>query len=786
MKKTTKSLLMAILLCSCLLVTAACSSNQPAVPSDTEVSEESGAITGEPETPFEKYGNLQLCNVDHDGDEATPERKQLCDAKGNPVQLKGMSTFGLQWSDGFWVLNDSAFDALAYDWNCDVVRLAMYVQEDGYASHPQEILERVEKGIELITERGMYVIVDWHMLSPGDPTDERYLNAGLELAEEGQPLYEMAQKHLEYNGPQLFFAYLSDKYGAQGNVIFELANEPNGLGSEATANVTWSNKLKPYFESVLAAIRNNDADETDNIVICGTDSWSQFVNAPASDPIDDAYVMYAVHFYAGTHDAGYGSQEQYWLRAKIDAALNKGIAVYCTEWGTSLATGDGGPYIDFAERWLDYFEENQISWCSWSLAKKDEVSASCTSDTLSEPTDLNGDGIPEWDSETLSITGNYVRAKIRGEEAPIYTESTMAIDFEGGIEQCIIDPDSPNQDIVMEQVTIEDTALKISNVPGDDIWNNRVRLADLETNYGIYLDLTFDLIVKDEDVENAYISIKPVIQSEATAWWGDAIGTQIFSKNNFTSLGNGYSICHAVFPMEPLKPSPTDTLGHIVLLLAAKDSESIYIDNVEFSSTTNGDIKYQAKLPDNPGEYVSMPFTFESGTREGWVTEGASKLDYEDFTVGLAETTALKFPVGFDGTNNEWEDGARISTPFLPKSEMTLAKSKNIKSIEFDVYLEPKHATKGALDIYVCPIPDGAGYWYQAGNMVIDPVNGGETITNSEGTTLLKYHISVPFSADGSYPYTDEVPMRNLVLVFTSAESDYNGYIYCDNVEFAE
>ncbi len=120
-----------------------------------------------------------------------------------------------------------------------------------------------------------------------------------------------------------------------------------------------------------------------------------------------------------------------------------------------------------------------------------------------------------------------------------------------------------------------------------------------------------------------------------------------------------------LLPMEFLNPSPTDELGHIVLLIATGDCETIYVDNVGFSSTTNGDIKYAAKLPDNQGEYVSMPFTFESATREGWVTEGL-------------------------------------------------------------------------------------------------------------------------FSADGRFPYVDEVPLRNLVLVFASAESDYNGYIYCDNVEFTE
>lgn len=733
-----------------------------------------------------KYGNLQICNTDHDKDASSPDRMMLCDSKGNPVQLKGMSTFGLQWEEGNWVLNEKAFDALAYDWKCDIIRLAMYVQEDGYASHPQELLDRMEKGIKLATERGMYVIADWHILSPGDPCSEAYLDAGLELAKKGGPFYEIAKKHPEYNGPQLFFAYLSQKYGAQSNILFEVANEPNGLGNEDNAAGTWSSKLKPYFENVISAIREYDADSKDNIVICGTDSWSQFVNAPVSDPVKDKSVMYTVHFYAGTHDAGYDDEEDYWLRAKIDEALNNGLAVFCTEWGTSEATGDGGPYIDFAERWLNYFEKNKISWCSWSMAKKDEISAACTKDTLSVPEDINGDGIPEWDSKTLSISGNYVRARIRGEEAPVYTESEIAVDFENGIDNCIVDAESPNQDIVLGQEIISGNALKISNIQGDNIWDNRIRLSDLGTTYGIYQNLAFDLVIKNEDVANANICIKPVIQSEATGWWGDAIVEQVFNKENFVPLKDGYSICHAVFPLKPLKPSPADSLGHIMLLLASGGCNSIYIDNVEFFSSSNGDIKYKAKLPDNPGEYVSMPFTFESGTREGWVTDGTSKLDYEDFTTGIAETTALKFPVAFDGTNNEWEDGARISSPFFPEEDMTLEKSKKVQLVGLDVYLEPGHATEGSLDIIACPIPNGAGYWYQAGEQAIDPVDEGEIIINSEGTKLMKYHISIPFSEDGNYPYSDEVPIRNLVLVFKSDNANYNGYIYCDNITLSE
>src|SRR5512133_1308011 len=71
--------------------------------------------------PAPKYGRLQVIGTN------------LCGADGKPVQLRGMSTMGLQWYGD--VVNAAAFTALAKDWKADVVRLALYVGEGGYASH---------------------------------------------------------------------------------------------------------------------------------------------------------------------------------------------------------------------------------------------------------------------------------------------------------------------------------------------------------------------------------------------------------------------------------------------------------------------------------------------------------------------------------------------------------------------------------------------------------------------------------------------------------------------------
>lgn len=128
-------------------------------------------------------------------------RSQLCDSSGNPVQLRGMSTHGLQWYPQ--ILNDNAFRALSRDWGSNVIRLAMYVTENGYGVDPG-VREQVVQGIRLAMKHDMYVIVDWHVLSPGNPAAS------------------------EYAGAMDFFRSLSREFPNNPYILYELCNEPNG------------------------------------------------------------------------------------------------------------------------------------------------------------------------------------------------------------------------------------------------------------------------------------------------------------------------------------------------------------------------------------------------------------------------------------------------------------------------------------------------------------------------------------------------------------------------------
>jgi endoglucanase len=325
--------------------------------------------------PPAKYGRLSVLGT------------HLCGSDGKLVQLRGMSTMGLQWHGD--VVNAKAFAALAKDWKADVVRLALYVGEGGYAAHP-ELKQLVWKGVDLAIANGIYAIVDWHVLAPGNPNDSLY------------------------GGAQAFFDEVSRKYGKVPNILYEIMNEPNG-------EVTWAADLKPYAEKMVATIRANDPD---GVILIGSEHWSQDVHVAAADPVLGKNLMYTFHFYAGSHGEA--------LRGKVQAAIDKGAAVFCSEWGTSESSGTGGPYLRPAEEWLAFLDRHTIGWTNWSLCDKSETSAALKSlaaaiqegnvalaerESLLVPETMGPDGYAIWGPQELSVSGAFVRAHMRARAA---------------------------------------------------------------------------------------------------------------------------------------------------------------------------------------------------------------------------------------------------------------------------------------------------------------------------------------------------------------------------------
>lgn len=297
-------------------------------------------------TPVSQHGQLSVKNG------------QLVDKSGKGYQLRGMSTHGLTWFPEF--VNESAFKTLRDDWNTNVVRLAMYVDEWGngqcYMGNKSGSLELLEKGVDICIKLDMYVIIDWHVLNPGDPS--KYTNEA-----------------------KLFFETVSKRYAKYPNVIYEICNEPNGGAS-------WSGNIKPYAEKIIPVIRKNAPN---SVIIVGTPTWSQEIDKPLSDPLSYKNVMYAFHFYAATH-AG--------LRSNVENCVAQGLPVFVSEFGTCDASGGGANDFNETQKWLSYFDKQGISYCNWSICNKDE-----TCSVLRPGTSANGN----WSESNLTENGKWMR-----------------------------------------------------------------------------------------------------------------------------------------------------------------------------------------------------------------------------------------------------------------------------------------------------------------------------------------------------------------------------------------
>lgn len=283
----------------------------------------------------------------------------IVDQYGKPYQLRGMSTHGITWFPDF--VNENAFKTLRDDWNTNVVRMAMYVDEwnNGmcYMSNKQGSRQLLEKGVDLCIKLDMYTIIDWHVLNSGDPT--KYTNEAKE-----------------------FFADMSKKYAAYPNIIYEICNEPN-------SGADWNGKIKPYAETIIPVIRANDPDA---IIIVGTPTWSQDIDQALANPLKYNNVMYAVHFYAANHTD--------WLRDRVKKCHDAGLPIFASEFGMCDASGGGANNFDEATKWLQLFDDLNISYCNWALADKQETCC-----VINPGAGANGN----WSEGNLTESGKWIR-----------------------------------------------------------------------------------------------------------------------------------------------------------------------------------------------------------------------------------------------------------------------------------------------------------------------------------------------------------------------------------------
>ena len=293
------------------------SSSTTTASSTTSSSSAPAAVKG---TPFANHGKLHVSGA------------YLYDSKNQKYQLYGMSTHGLSWFPEY--VSKESFATLRDDWNTNCVRLVLYPGDyNGYCNggNKEELKKVVYKGIDEATALGMYVIVDWH------------------IHNDNPNKYKSEAK--------IFLDEVSKKYANYGNVLYEICNEP--------VNADWNSQIKPYAEEIIPVIRKNAPDA---IIIVGTNTWSQDVDKAAANPIKNyGNIMYTFHFYAHTHTASF--------RTKVENAINAGLPIFITEFGTCDASGNGGYDASQTKIWFDLVKKYNLSHMNWSLCNKAETAS---------------------------------------------------------------------------------------------------------------------------------------------------------------------------------------------------------------------------------------------------------------------------------------------------------------------------------------------------------------------------------------------------------------------------
>lgn len=415
---------------------------------------------------------------------------------GSPGSIAGPSLF---WSNNGWggekYYTAGAVQTVAQDWNATLIRAAMGVDEEGgYLEDPTGNLSKVRTVVDAAIANDLYVIIDWHSHHAED-----YTQSAVD-----------------------FFQQMASEYGQHNHVIYEIYNEP--------LSVSWSGTIKPYAEEVISAIR---AIDPDNLIVVGTPTWSQDVDAAANDPITSHdNIAYTLHFYAGTHT-------QY-LRDKAQYALDRGIPLFATEWGTVNADGDGSVARSETDTWMNFFKQNNISHANWALNDKDEGASA-----LVAGASPNGG----WSDGEYTDSGHYVREIIRnwggdgqvdpdpgGCDAVEVPERVQAEDYcdMSGVQTETTSDTGGGENVGW--IETGDSLTYAIDVPSAGIYNVSYRLASLDN--GAYFNL-----------ESSSGTVLDVIQASATGGWQS--WTTVQSQVDFSAgkqeitlraTGNGWNI----------------------------------------------------------------------------------------------------------------------------------------------------------------------------------------------------------------------------------------------------
>jgi len=281
-------------------------------------------------------------------------RGRIVDQSENVFVLRGMSFFWSQWIYQFY--NVETVKWLKDDWAINAIRVPLAVDYGGYLENPHRETQKIITMIEAAIECDIYVIIDWHT------------------------------HHEELSAASVFFSWLSRRYSKCPNIIYEIWNEPHPI-------YDWDVDIKPYHEELIPLIRG---ESEQSLIVVGSANYSQNVDHSAINQISAENIAYSIHFYAESH------REK--LRDKCKFAVDQGLTLLATEYGTCEATGDGKLNYEETQQWWRFLYTYDIGHFNWSIADKLETAAALLP---------GASPYGRWPEEALTSSGRFVREFLR-------------------------------------------------------------------------------------------------------------------------------------------------------------------------------------------------------------------------------------------------------------------------------------------------------------------------------------------------------------------------------------
>ena len=296
----------------------------------------------------------------------TTRNSRLYDAAGNMIVLKGVVTLNVNVNG---VENSMSFTALERlkDTGCNAIRLTAQVvgagegvgyvyfnngssrtgdYNDNNATRMTEkgkqmMLDFIDGVVESATELGLYLIIDWGILTSNP---YQYINEAKE-----------------------FFGILAERYASNPYLIYEICNEPKATWGRQNGE---ENSIKAYAEAVISTIRSKGSDAV--VIVAPNNSATALSaysggNTAGDDPIDDPLsddIAYNVAYTFHCYPYNYAYSTYSW---KLRDAHQAGLTVITTEMSPMDGTFDSPDTLSFdmeeAAKFMRMYQEWDMSFC---------------------------------------------------------------------------------------------------------------------------------------------------------------------------------------------------------------------------------------------------------------------------------------------------------------------------------------------------------------------------------------------------------------------------------------